>query len=520
MKFFRNGFWQKAVTILFVLIEFAILIAFVYLLAGGFLYLPWFLYVVVFFYLVNLGILVFIVNSSAEAEYKISWLFFVAAIPIVGSVFYLSFAHKLRTKGQKEYLRNYYSVLRVEATREETLRKLKAYDLDSYRISSYIECASEGDCYLNSEVSYFGLGDDAFPVMKRELEKARHYIFIEFFIIKPGRMWDEILEILVRKLKEGVDVRVVYDDVGNLGATPVGYDRKLRQMGIKARVFRKIKPVLDIRMNNRDHRKIMVIDGHTAFTGGINLADEYINAEVRFGHWKDSAIMVKGKAAHGYTLLFLALWKCEFAPDEQIDYDYYSSDRFIEEAGGYPVSDGFVQPYGELPYSDTAVGVGVYLSLLSRAKDYVYISTPYLVLNQKVRDAIVLAAQSGIDVRVLTPGIPDKKTVYELTRSEYHSLLKAGVRIYEYTPGFVHQKMFVSDDKWATEGTINLDYRSLYLHLENGTFLAGSRAVRAMKDDFLATIAVSHEMSLDEYRKMRRRKFLLWAILRLVAPLL
>ena len=219
-------------------------------------------------------------------------------------------------------------------------------------------------------------------------------------------------------------------------------------------------------------------------------------------------------------MLFLALWKCEFEPKAEIDYDYYRAERFIDEDGGFPVSDGFVQPYGDLPYSDTAVGVGVYSAILGRARDYVYISTPYLVLNQKVRDTIILAAQSGVDIRLLTPGIPDKKTVYELTRSEYGALLKAGVRIYEYTPGFVHQKMFVSDDKWATEGTINLDYRSLYLHVENGTFLVGSKAVAAMKEDFLSTLKVSHEVTKEEYEKMKRRKKALWVLLRLVAPLL
>ncbi len=520
MKLFRNGFWQKAVTILFVLIEFALLIALVSLLAGGSLAGPEAFYALLSVYLVNLVVAVFVVNSGSENEYKVVWLFYMVAIPVVGTIFYILFAHKIRTKKQKRYLRDYYSVLKVEDTKAETFRKLKAYDEDSYRIARFIDSGSEGDCFLNSEVSYFALGDDAFPAMKRELRKARHYIFIEFFIIKPGKMWDEILDILVDKARHGVDVRVVYDDVGNLGATPVGYDKKLSSLGIKARVFRKIKPLLDIRMNNRDHRKIMVIDGHTAFTGGINLADEYINAETRFGHWKDSAIMVKGKAVHGYTLLFLALWKCEFEPKAEIDYDYYRAERFIDEDGGFPVSDGFVQPYGDLPYSDTAVGVGVYSAILGRARDYVYISTPYLVLNQKVRDTIILAAQSGVDIRLLTPGIPDKKTVYELTRSEYGALLKAGVRIYEYTPGFVHQKMFVSDDKWATEGTINLDYRSLYLHVENGTFLVGSKAVAAMKEDFLSTLKVSHEVTKEEYEKMKRRKKALWVLLRLVAPLL
>ena len=520
MKFWRNGFWQKAVTMICVLLEFALVIAIVYFLTAGSLNGNAALYVVVSLFLANFGIGVFIVNSAAEEEYKTAWLFFLVAVPVVGALFYLMFAHKLRTKKQKAYLHRYYSVLKVESSREETLRKLKAYDEDSYRISRFIEHGSEGDCYLNSAVTYFPLGDDAFPEMKKQLEKARHYIFVEFFIIKPGKMWDEILEILVRKAKSGVDVRVVYDDVGNLGATPVGYDKKLCEMGIKARVFRKIKPLLDIRMNNRDHRKIMVIDGHTAFTGGINLADEYINAEERFGHWKDSSIMVKGKAVHGYVLLFLALWKSEFAPDEAIDYEYYRSERFIDEAGGFPVSDGFVQPYGELPYSDTAVGVGVYQAILARAKDYVYISTPYLVLNARLRDSICLAAESGVDVRLLTPGIPDKKAVYELTRSEYGPLLKAGVKIYEYTPGFVHQKMFVSDDKWATEGTINLDYRSLYLHLENGTFIVGSRAVKDMKDDFLLTIEKSRQVTSEEYRKMKAKKKFLWVLLRLVAPLL
>lgn len=520
MKMFRNGYWQKIVLLFALFVQLALIFVGCYLFFLDFIDSEWSFVILLVLSFAQAGLEIFLVNTTTPSEYQIAWLFFVGALPIVGAVFYLLFAHKLRTKKERAFLHNYYTVLRKDPSSEETRRKLQLAAPDAASISRYIETASEGGVYQNTSVEYFPLGDVAFPAMIRELEKAKHYIFLEYFILTPGKMWDAILKILTEKAQAGLDVRVVYDDVGNLGSTPVRYWEYLRTLGIKAYAFARIKPILDIRMNNRDHRKILVIDGHTCFTGGINLADEYINAITKFGHWKDNAIMLKGKGVYGFTLLFLANWVTSFEKKDTIDYEYYRPETYIEEDGGFPISEGFVQPYGDMPYSDHDVGVGAYLSILGKANKYCYISTPYLLLDEKMRDAIRIAALQGVDVRILVPGIPDKNKVFQLTRSNYGPLLFAGVKIYEYTPGFVHQKMFISDDELATDGTINLDYRSLYLHLECGTFIVKNPVIGKMKQDFLDTLAVSREITLEEWKGIYRKKKITWALLRLVAPLL
>jgi len=517
---FRNGFWQKLILIPAILFELGVLIAFCYYFANGILDSRYALLFILLLWLFSLGLGIFIVNSKAEDSYKIAWIFFVAGIPLIGPAFYLLFAHKMRTKKQSRHLALYFSALRKEKTTAEVEKKLEAFSPDCAALAHYIEKASDGAIYENTSVAYFSLGDEALSVMADEVKKARHYIFIEYFIITPGKIWDRLLAILKEKVREGIDVRIVYDDFGNLGSTPINYEQFLRKNGLQCHVFRKMSPFLDIRMNNRDHRKMLIIDGHTCFTGGVNLADEYANLQEKFGHWKDNCILVKGEAVYGYTLLFLANWVASFEPTARIDYDYYAPKTYIDEVGGFPISDGFVQPYGDLPYADNSVGEGVYLQMLGRSRKYVYVSTPYLVIDEKMRMAFKIAAMQGIDVRILTPGIPDKKIVYELTRLNYGPLLKAGVRVYEYTPGFLHQKMFLADDNAATIGTINLDYRSLYLHMENGTFMAGLSSLFLMKQDFLDTIRVSREITYDEWRLWKKKKWLLWSLLSLAAPLL
>lgn len=521
MKFFRKGIWTKAITILLLLAEFVLVIWFCVSLLNNGLQSTYAIYFIVGAWALSFALGIFIVNSGTENEYKVSWLFLIAAFPILGAVFYLLFAHKIKTKKAVAYSKRYYALLSEEPRLSEEEAKLEEAFPEGAKIASLIEKERSGRVFSNSEISYFPLGDDAFPKMLSELEKAKHYIYLEFFIIKPGTMWFQILAILKEKAKEGVDVRVIYDDVGNLGATSPHYDRELRKYGIQAHVFRPIKPFLDVRMNNRNHRKILVIDGHTAFTGGINIADEYINREKRFGHWKDNAIMVKGKAVYGYTLLFLADYETNFGQiDKKIDYSLYEPERYIDEDGGFPRSDGYILPYGDIPYDEVPIGEEVYISLLGSAKKYIYMSTPYFLPDEKMKDAIIRAALSGVDVRLLAPHIPDKKFVFELTRKNYGDLLSKGVKIYEYTPGFVHQKMFVSDDNLASIGTINLDYRSLYLHSENGTLLIGNSSINQMKQDFLDTFSISEEVSFASWKKQKRKKWLLWAILSLFAPLL
>jgi len=520
MKMFRNGYWQKIVLILSIFLQLCFIVGLLVLILLLDVDDTTYFSLLAVYFVIRCGVCVFIIQTDSAVDYKVAWLVFVGALPLIGETFYLLFAHKLRTKKESNLLHVYYHALKQDPSSEETKRKLATLSPDCANVANYIERASNGGVYQNTSIEYFPLGDVAYPVMLRELEKAKHYIFIEYFIIKPGKMWDSILAILQKKVKEGLDVRVVYDDVGNLGATPVHYWRQLCAMGIKARSFARLKPILDVRLNNRDHRKIMVIDGHTAFTGGINLADEYINIDSPYGHWKDNAIMLKGKAVYSFTLLFLANWLVHFEPNKTIDYDYYRPEVYIDEDGGFPASDGFIQPYGDMPFSNDDVGVGAYISVLAKTNKYCYISTPYLILDDQLRNSLRISALSGNDIRLLTPGVPDKKKVFQLTRSNYGPLLEAGVKIFEYTPGFVHQKMFISDDEIATDGTINLDYRSLYLHQECGTVIMESSAVQKMKQDFLDTLAVSHEVTLDEWKAWKKKKWFLWALLRLFAPLL
>ena len=369
--------------------------------------------------------------------------------------------------------------------------------------------------YTNTWTRYFPLGDDAFPVMLEELKKAEQYIFLEYFIIAPGVFWDSIVEILQEKHAAGVDVRVIYDDVGSLNTLPMNYARKFEaETGIPCCFFNRFMPIISIRMNNRDHRKFCIIDGHTAFTGGINLADEYINQKPRFGHWKDSAILLKGEAAWSMTVMFLTMW--EYIRDGEEDYSRLPPGR--PAAGGRRGGPDYVQPYTDNPLDDEPVGETVYLNLISKARRYVYIMTPYLIVSDSVNTALCNAAKAGVDVRIMTPHIPDKPLVFELTRSHYEPLLEAGVQIFEYTPGFVHAKNLVVDDCYAVVGSINMDYRSMFLHFEDGVWLCGAPAVLDVKRDFLDTLAVCQEITLARCRERSMLRRLLRAVLRVFAP--
>ena len=328
-------------------------------------------------------------------------------------------------------------------------------------------------------------------------------------------MWDTILEIMERKAKEGVDVRLIYDDFGCSMWIPFRFIKDMREKGIKVAAFNPIGSFFNLRQNNRDHRKITVIDGYVGFTGGINLADEYINKKSRFGHWKDTGIMLKGEAVWNLTLMFLQTWL--MLTGEKDDYSSYSPEKHQEIAF---FSDGYIQPYGDTPVDNEIVGENIYLNMINKAKHYVYITTPYLIIDNEMVTALTLAAKSGIDVRIITPGIPDKKLVYLVTQSYYYQLIEAGVKIYQYTPGFIHAKTVVVDDKVATVGTINFDYRSLYLHFECGVWMFNSSVIYEIKEDYMLTLAKCDEVTLEEIRKTSKTKMFGQSLLRLVAPLM
>lgn len=519
-KFFTRLFSPKTFTILFLLLEIIVLILLIAFLND------YFWIGQLFFGIAAIPVGLIIINSKSDNSYKISWLFFLAMTPVFGISFYLFFANKKFSKREKKKIEPIIASMKKSMEDKKSDGYIDKIDINQegncYSIANYIKNESWCNIYKDTKTTFFPWGEEAFPIMKEKLKSAKHYIFLEYFIIKPGKMWDEILEILEQKVKENVDVRVIYDDFGCLATLPNNYYKALRKKGIKAFAFNKIKPILNIRMNNRDHRKILVIDGHTGFTGGINIADEYINEDIRFGKWKDNAIMLEGDAVFSLTSLFLSTWLSFYSDlnKEKINFiDYYPS-KYMNETKEYKSAKGLIQPYGSLPFSYESVGQNVYLNMILKATKSIYISTPYLILNQEMLDALKLASKSGVQVKIITPGIPDKKTVFQVTRSYYQTLLEAGVEIYEYTPGFVHGKVFLVDNMMGTVGTVNLDYRSLFLHMENGTFIYKAPCLEDIKTDFEKTFLVCKKISLQDCKKTNLFLKMYRAILRAFAPLL
>ncbi len=521
MKFFRPGYWQKLVLGLILLAQFlavAALLIWLYesLASNG----PWAVLILVgvaFFF--DIFIAVYIFATPSPDVYKLSWMFLVFALPVGGALIYIFYANKQSNRFQRKKLERYRRPIEKFPSTDNCEEHLAPVSHKALSIATYLKAKSGGGIHEKTSTQYFSIVDDAFPVILEELKKAKHFIFLEFFIVAKGKMWDSMLEILKQKAEEGLDIRFIYDDVGSLTTAPIDYDLELTKLGIKTICYNRFRPFLDIRMNNRDHRKILVIDGHTCFSGGFNLADEYINEIERFGHWKDNAILIRGAAVGNFTYMFLASWAAEHE-GEVIDKKLFGPDRYIDEIGGYPENDGFVQPYGDLPFDGEAVGERVYLDLINSSNDYIYITTPYLIIDRELENALIHAAHRGVDVKMLLPHIPDKKAVFTMARSFYGHLIKAGVHIYEYTPGFVHEKTFICDDKLATVGTINLDYRSLYLHLECGTFLCKTSCIEDMRQDYIDTIAVSHEVTYEQWRRWRQRMYWYWAVLRIIGPFL
>lgn len=476
----------------------------------------------VFFYMyailefISIGVVFYIVSQRNNTSHKLAWTIPILIFPVFGGLLYIL----LRAGGaSRRFHRNindsYQKSLSLIKTENDVLEELESEDKNISNQSRYIAKASAFPPYKNTYTHFFPSGEEFFVTFIAELKKARHFIFIEFFIIREGLMWNTILSILEKKVQEGVEVRVMYDDAGCLATLPYNYRETLRKKGIKCQVFNPFTPLIEIRMNHRDHRKIVIIDGYIGFTGGINLADEYINARERCGHWKDAAILVRGEAVWNMTVMFLQLWG--YISKETEDYD-----RFRPHAHhrGPFISDGYVQPYGDSPIDNEPVGEYTYLNMIGRARRYVYIFTPYLVLDNSMVTALMLAAKSGVDVRIVTPHIPDKWYVFMVTQSYYSMLIEAGVRVYEYTPGFLHSKAFVCDDILGTVGSINLDYRSLYFHFECGVWLYKTQSIKAIKQDFLETFKVSHEVTLEECQKLGVFKRILRGFLRLFAPLM
>ena len=460
-------------------------------------------------------IVIWLVRKYDNPMYKITWMLVIVLLPLFGGLFYLFWGNtplnRARTQHQYEPKPpDFTDYMRTPATKE----LIEQHPRHAAR-ARYIETLDGMPVWTNTETKYFRIGEEMFDSMCKELRRAQKFIFLEYFIIEEGVMWDTILDILREKAAAGLDVRVLYDDVGSICTLPKNYDRYLMSLGIHAVRFNRFIPTLNTYLNYRNHRKMTIIDGNVGYMGGINLADEYINKKSRFGHWKDTGIMLKGEAVWNLTLMFLQTWL--MLTGEKDDYSSYSPEKYQDMAF---FSDGYIQPYGDTPVDNEIVGENIYLNMINKAKHYVYITTPYLIIDNEMVTALTLAAKSGIDVRIITPGIPDKKLVYLVTQSYYYQLIEAGVRIFQYTPGFIHAKTVVVDDKVATVGTINFDYRSLYLHFECGVWMFNCSSIYEIKEDYMDTLAKCDEVTKEKIRETSRLKLFGQSLLRLVAPLM
>lgn len=503
LKFLSNRIVISFILIVIQMIWVALFVHFLFIDSRTLRWLFTILSVFVTLYIIN--------NDNDDPGYKIIWLIPILSFPVFGGLLYIVFGNKKPTKGLQEAFNNQNEAIKPYIYFNDVKDKI-----DDPIVKGQVNYLvnEKFPIYNNSEIKYYSLGDDAYPDLLEELSKAKHFIFMEYFIVEEGKMFNTVLNILKQKVKEGVEVRFMYDDVGCVDLLPYKYYKELERFGIMAMPFNPIKPFVSTAWNNRDHRKVVVIDGHTAYTGGLNLSDEYINKVERFGYWKDAGLKVTGDAVWNFTVMFLQVWNAIRKTDE--GYGAFLPHKHYEDAFK---GKGFIQPYADNPLDHEIVGENVYLNIINTANHYVYIYTPYLIIDNEMTTALCLAAKRGVDIKIVTPGIPDKKLVFLLTQSYYKQLVEAGIHIYEYTPGFIHAKCFASDDKVATVGTINMDYRSLYLHFENGVFMYKNDAVMQLKHDMEKTFEISQRIT-KEMCQGNLRKTLTQSVLRLLAPLL
>ena len=470
------------------------------------------------FYIASLAlsvVIVFIItNSKSNPSYKIAWIIPVMIFPVFGGLFYLLYGgNKLSAREKLKMAIQNIEMTHSLKQNDKIMQKLQEDNIYAKNQSEYILNYAKCPVYNNTETTYFKIGEEKFEALLKELKKAKKFIFLEYFIIQEGKMFNSILEILEEKVKQGVDVRVIYDDVGCIITLPHNYQKKLEAKGIKCKVFNPVKPFFTRRLNNRDHRKIVVIDGDVGFTGGINLADEYINEYEKHGYWKDAAIMLKGDAVWNLTRMFLSMW--DYIDNREEDYM-----RFKPSKDKYYNTNGYVQPFDDSPLINEPIGETVYLNLINKAKDYIYINTPYLIIDNEMATALKIASKSGVDIKIVTPYIPDKKFVHAVTKSYYESFIKDGIEIYEFIPGFMHAKTFVVDDEYAVVGSINLDFRSLYLHYECGVWLYKTDSISDIKKDYLDTLKKCHKVTMAECKNTSVIRKFGRLIIRMFAPLL
>lgn len=455
-----------------------------------------------------------IFNTRGNPDMKLSWMFPIAIFPVFGAIFYTTIIMQPGTKVMYARLKTLAEQTKKYVTDDrEIWERLRAESPHMGQLSHYLYHRDNSPVYARTQVRYFSLGDEQFPAILEELRKAEKFIFVEFFIVSEGRMWDSVHEILKEKAGQGVEVRFMYDGTDVLFNLPNYYPRVLEAEGIRCKMFAPIKPIFSPHYNNRDHRKILVVDGRVAFTGGINLADEYINEKPRFGHWKDTGILLRGNAVERFTYMFLEMWnESEKQPDDFV--------RYACPEGCPQPSDGYVMPYSVCPLGPERVGHRVYLDIINTAHTYVHIMTPYLILDHELLMALIYAAKRGVEVVIIMPHIPDKKYAFRLAKTYYGELLEAGVRICEYEPGFVHAKVFSADGEKAVVGTVNLDYRSLYHHFECGVILYRNSQIVAIEKDIQETLEKCVEQTPETLKSLKLRERAVGWIMRIVAPLM
>lgn len=510
-KWFRYMFGRRVIVILLLLIQITVFAFMIWNTSGKNTIFYWTMN------FISVLAVVYIINRNDKSGYKLTWVVFIMAMPVFGGLFYLVFKLQSSAGNFKKKLKFYNGKAKSMLEQNNDTKNIFDAECPEYvSQADYLLNNVNFPVYANAYTEYLSTGEIQYAYMIDEIKKAEKFIFLEFFIIEEGHMWNNMLEVLKEKAAMGLDVRIMYDDVGCFLRLPANYDKELEKYNIKCTVFNPFHPFWSTVQNNRDHRKIIVIDGITAFTGGTNIADEYINAIERFGHWKDAGIMIKGSAAWSFTVMFLQMWNTFKKSDE--NYALFKPEVFNDHIER-PQECGYIQPYDDSPLNNENIGEHIYMQIINRANKYIYITTPYLIIDDNMLSALKLAAKSGIDVKIITPFLPDKKIVHITTRSHYKNLIESGVKIYEYSPGFIHSKLFVSDDAIATVGTANLDFRSLYLHFECGALLYKTNSILQIKTDFLESLSVCRQIGKDDV-KYNFFMGIIRLFLKLIAPLM
>lgn len=455
------------------------------------------------------------INRDVSPSFKIIWIALIGVMPFFGVLLYIYVHLDVFNFGRKKNLDEIIiETKKYTDNMAEGIDTVSEQEPNECGAFKYLYKCADAPCFCNTDVKYFRIGEEMYEQLLTDVKKAEKFIFIEFFIINESSyMWNELKNILLDKAANGVDVRVIFDGMGSITTTDTDFEKQLNDLGIKCKTFSPVKPFISSYHNNRDHRKIVVIDGDYAYTGGINIADEYINKISRFGHWKDSAVRLCGDAVDGFSLLFLKMWN--LLTNEKIEYDKYILNSHNEDCG-----EGYVSPFDDNPLDNERVSENVYLHMIDNAKKYIYITTPYLILDDDLSDSLKFAAKRGVDVRITMPHIPDKWYAFVLARTYYPELIKSGVKIYEYTPGFIHAKSTVSDDVRAFVGSANYDFRSLYLHYECGVYIYKNSVIQSMVSDYFETLDKCHLFTLEDYKNLKFSYRIIGRIFRFFAPLM